>query len=385
MRHRHQQAVRSKRGYWRPAFFSLFCLALLQMVSNLSLSQSRPVMDQQEAMKTFAGLLKIPLEPPEVTVKLTSSAIEEGLLVEDVRWNSLDHEQPAAFVIRPKEANGRLPAIICLHGTGGSRESMTTRTFGVGPWKRFGDDKTHQRLLGWARQLSRQGYLTLSLTQRGLDRRIPDTDNQSKNLLVHGRTLMGAIVYEIRQALSYLQQRPDVDPQRIGVTGLSFGGITAFYTWLTDDRITAAASICGGVGSVETLLQIGHPSYHGYYWWIPGMLEYGDQGDFAAAMAPRPLMLWAPLQDIGMPKEGVERFLERAMPTYQRAGATRSLVVHRPQGEHEFTLEAFKAMTQFFDSQFKLTSGAINEIDPLDSAIGCSISHPSLVGSAVSH
>ena len=176
---------------------------------------------------------------------------------------------------------------------------------------------------------------------------------------------MGAIVYEIRQALTYLQQRPDVDPQRIGVTGLSFGGITSFYTWLTDDRIAAAASICGGVGSVETLLQIGHPSYHGYYWWIPGMLEHGDQGEFAAAMAPRPLMLWAPLQDIGMPKEGVDRFLECVIPAYQRAGATRSLIVHQPPGEHEFTLEAFKAMTQFFDSQFKPSSGAGNEIIPL--------------------
>jgi dienelactone hydrolase len=342
-------------------------------------------MDQRKAMETFAGLLKIPLAPPDVTVQLITGSSEESLLVEDVRWNSLDHEQPSAFVIRPRETNGKLPAIICLHGTGGSRESMTTPTFGVGPWTRFGDDKPHQRLLGWARELSRQGYLTLSLTQRGLDRRTPDTDNQSKNLLVHGRTLMGAIVYEIRQALSYLQQRPDVDPQRIGVTGLSFGGITAFYTWLTDDRIAAAASICGGVGSVETLLQIGHPSYHGYYWWIPGMLEYGDQGDFAAAMAPRPLMLWAPLQDIGMPKEGVERFLECVLPAYQRAGASRSLVVHRQPGEHEFTPEAFKAMKQFFDSQIKPSSGAGNEIIPLDSAIGRGICRQSFVGRAASH
>ena len=304
-------------------------------------------------MKVFADLLKIPPSPPEVAVTVIGSSSEENLSIEDVQWTSLDHEQASAFVIRPKQSDRKLPAIICLHGTGGSRESETTRTFGIGNWVKYGDDKPHQRLLGSARELSRQGYLTLALTQRGLDRRTPNTDDQAKNLLVHGRTMMGAIVYEIRQAVTYLQQRPDIDHQRIGMTGLSFGGITTFYTWLTDDRIAAAASICGGVGSVETLLQIGHPSYHGLYWWIPGMLEHGDQGDFAAAMAPRPLMLWAPLQDIGMPREGVEQFLQRVMPAYQKAGADRALIVHRPAGEHEFTLEAYKAMKQFFDDQLQ--------------------------------
>jgi dienelactone hydrolase len=193
----------------------------------------------------------------------------------------------------------------------------------------------------------------LALTQRGLDIRTPDTNDQAKNLLVHGRTLMGAIVYEIRQSVTYLQQRPDVDSSHIGMAGLSFGGITTFYTWLVDDRLAAAASICGGVGSVEELLRKGSPSYHGFYWWLPGMLLFGDQGDYAAAMAPRPLMLWAPLQDIGMPQEGVARFVEQVEPAYVKAGAANNLVVYRLPGEHQFSLEAFTATKKFFDAFLK--------------------------------
>jgi dienelactone hydrolase len=329
----------------------LFCIAGLMVFLPLSdeCEAERRIMSRAEAFRTFALLLKIPPAPPEVTVTVRNRLEEEGVVIEDISWESLDGEKPEAYVIRPKEAEGPLPAIVCLHGTGGDRASMCTKEFGQGEWTQYGSSKPHTRLLGWARELTRRGYLTLALTQRGLGPRTPDTNDQAKNLLVRGRTLMGALVYEIRQAITYLENRDDVNHSRIGITGLSFGGITTFYTWLVDDRPAAAASICGGVGSVDELLKRGSPSYHGLYWWIPDMLTRGDQGDFAAAMAPRPLMLWAPLEDIGMPKEGVDRFLTVARPAYEAAGAPQTLVVHQLPGEHSFTTEAFHAMAAFFD------------------------------------
>ena len=119
--------------------------------------------------------------------------------------------------------------------------------------------------------------------------------------------------------------RPDL-PERAARCGqdwhhwMSFGGITSFYAWLLDDRVAAAAPICGGVGSLETFIRLGRLSYHGTYWWVPGMLRRGDHGDFASAMAPRPLMVWAPSSDVGMPREGVDRFREQVEPAYARAG-----------------------------------------------------------------
>jgi hypothetical protein len=116
-----------------------------------------------------------------------------------------------------------------------------------------------------------------------------------------------------------------------------------------DDRIAAAAPICGGIGSIQEFINHGARTYHGIYWWIPDMLTRGDQGDFAAAMAPRPLMLWAPAQDIGMPNQGIDKFLEATVPAYKQAGAADRLVVHRPPGEHALTKESVEAAKQFFD------------------------------------
>jgi dienelactone hydrolase len=309
---------------------------------------ARAAQSGEESRRTLSALMTIPAEPPAVRVEIASRQTEDGLIVEDLSWESLDGQRASAIVIRPA-AGGRRPAIIALHGTGGSRESMTTAAFGPGDWTRPGDDKPHRRMLGWARELARRGYVTLALTQRGLDRRAPpDTNDQAKDLLVRGRTLMGAIVHEIRQAVTYLEQREDVERDRIGVTGMSFGGITAFYTWAVDGRVAAAASICGGVGSIDVLLRQGRPSYHGFYWWIPDIVTRGDQAAFAAALAPRPLMLWAPQSDIGMPRAGVDRFVEQVRPAYARAGADANFVVHQPAGEHEFTPAAFDAVARFF-------------------------------------
>jgi dienelactone hydrolase len=304
-------------------------------------------------MRVFTDLLRIPFEPPDVNPTVNSKREEEGLIIEDVSWPSIDGETVPAFLVRPAKAVGRLPAVICLHGTSTNREVNIAPKFGYAEWTRYGSQQKTTTLFGWARELSRRGYVTLSITQRGLDIRQPDTEARDKALLVHGRNVMGAIVYEIRQGVTYLRQRPEVDPQKIGSTGISFGGITTFYTWLADDRLAAAAPICGGVGSVQEFITHGARGYHGIYWWVPDLLTKGDQGDFAAAMAPRPLMLWAPRNDIGMPNEGVDRFLATAAPAYKRVGAADRLVVHRPPGEHALTIEAFEAMFQFFERFLK--------------------------------
>ena len=331
----------------------LFAPVLTVLIALTAATAGEPGAFASVARKTFADLLKVSLDPPEVSVTVAERKTEDGILVEDLSWESLDGERAPALVMRPANATGRLPAIICLHGSSGSRESMSTNTFGTGSWTRYGRERSHTRLLGWARELARQGYVALALTQRGLDRRRPGINDQSNALLAQGRTGMGAILHEIRQAVTYLESRPDVDPKRIGAAGLSFGGITAFYVWLIDERVAAAAPICGGVGSVDALIRVGRPDYHGTYWFIPNMLEKGDQADFAAAMAPRPLMVWAPTEDIGMPREGVDRFREVVAPAYERAGRSSALLNHQPPGQHTFSMAAFEAMTEFFRTHLR--------------------------------
>jgi hypothetical protein len=50
-----------------------------------------------------------------------------------------------------------------------------------------------------------------------------------------------------RRALTFLEQRPEVDPDRLGVYGHSMGGKLTVLTAGTDNRVKAAAPSCGGI------------------------------------------------------------------------------------------------------------------------------------------
>ena len=69
-------------------------------------------------------------------------------------------------------------------------------------------------------------------------------------------------VWDIIVLLDYLETRPDVDGARIGMTGLSLGGM---HTWLAaalDDRIAVAAPMIGvQVTSLPANHLFTHPSF----------------------------------------------------------------------------------------------------------------------------
>jgi len=63
---------------------------------------------------------------------------------------------------------------------------------------------------------------------------------------------LGQALADVRRAVDVLASRPEVDPRRIGVTGISLGGITAATAAALDPRIARAALILAGgdLGSI---------------------------------------------------------------------------------------------------------------------------------------
>ena len=59
-----------------------------------------------------------------------------------------------------------------------------------------------------------------------------------------GYTPAGTEVWNAIRALDYLETRPEVDKDRIGLTGISGGGAITWYTSAIDDRVKVAAPVC---------------------------------------------------------------------------------------------------------------------------------------------
>jgi cephalosporin-C deacetylase-like acetyl esterase len=55
-----------------------------------------------------------------------------------------------------------------------------------------------------------------------------------------------------RRALTFLEQQPEVDGERLGVYGHSMGGKLTVMTAGSDDRVKAAAPSCGGISDLES-------------------------------------------------------------------------------------------------------------------------------------
>ena len=107
---------------------------------------------------------------------------------------------PIPAELKLPAGEGRFPAVIVLHGCGGRGASQLT----------------------WARRLNGWGYAALvpdSMTPRGVVRVCEPADQK----LVTPRDR----VADVGSAVAWLRTRPEIDPNRIAVLGLSHGGTTA--------------------------------------------------------------------------------------------------------------------------------------------------------------
>lgn len=138
-----------------------------------------------------------------------------------------------------------------------------------------------------------------------------------------GANLARYMIHDGRCALDYLQRRPDVDDDRIGVTGTSGGGVQTQYLALVDDRIDAAAPCCS-ITEREEWLKTGKriDAEQLIYGAIPRGINYDD---FVAAMAPRPVCVGAATSDEYFPIEGVHKTVARAQRVYDLYDAEENL------------------------------------------------------------
>lgn len=155
----------------------------------------------------------------------------------------------AAFYGRPK-AGGKVPGLLHMHG-GGQRAFLNVVRYYVGRgygcisvnWGGWPLDEKHPEWpnTDWGAvdptQSNVRGYGSLKPTPKSLAS-FPSPKNNNWYLLT----------LACRRALTFLERRPEVDGDRLGVFGHSMGGNLTFYVAGTDARVKAAVPSVGGVG-----------------------------------------------------------------------------------------------------------------------------------------
>ncbi|MGI8785663.1 MAG: alpha/beta hydrolase family protein [Acidobacteriota bacterium] len=209
---------------------------------------------------------------------------------------------------------------------------------------------------GWARALSRKGFLTLSLDYRGSEPRGQNIFTDAVRAQLEGRNYMGELVHEVMRAVDYLLARPDVDGARIGVTGFSLGGAISWYAGAVDPRISVIVPVCGGAGTYDALLRhTRETDYHSQYFYPAGFLKLfpGDQPEVFASLAPRATLVVGRDQDQGMPSEGLRKLEQEAGAAYSSRGVADRFSVFVTAGDHAYTEEMFERVSAWFERFLK--------------------------------
>ncbi len=319
---------------------------LLAVVSALLISAAGAIGQERRATAESAQsrmrrVLSLPQEKTPLSAEVLQKSADGEMALEDIRFRAERDVWVPAIVVKPLASTQPLPAIICLPGTGGTRQQLTDTRLQLSERPRT----------GWARALARGGFLTLSLDYRGSAAREQNIFTGAVREQLEGRSYMGLLVYEVMRAVDYLLTRPDVDRTRIGITGFSLGGAVSWYAAAADPRLRAVVPVCGGAGTYDALLQYQRQTgYHSQYFYPAGFLKLfpGDQPEVFASVAPRAVLVVGRDQDQGMPVAGLKRLEQEVKAAYARRDAADRFAVHLTAGDHTYTEEMFEQVSQWF-------------------------------------
>lgn len=306
---------------------------------------------QREAIRTIVldCLGDMPARPSPLDVRTVSVDQKNGYRIEKfVFYNGVDSEVPGYIAI-PDKRDGRLPAVLTMHGHSSSIENM----FGYSPNSQTVAEALVMRgrvVLGIDNYFTgeRRGTGPAGAREKSEHSAAQEISLFKLNLWL-GRTLWGMMLRDQQIALDYLESRPEVDAARIGAQGMSMGSTQAWWLGAIDERIKAVVGVAC-LTRYEDLIAVRQLGAHGIYYFVPGILKHFDSEGMLALLAPRPFLALTGDSDPGSPLAGIrklEETLTRVYNLYDRADTFRSVVF--PQTGHVYTTEMKQMMLEWFD------------------------------------
>ncbi len=278
----------------------------------------------REKIETLAGMV-----PPPPSCDLAPTVVErteladDGLIREKVVYQSEPDVWVPAWLLQPRDPPAtRLPAVLALHGHGGRWGKG--QVAGVAEEHPVVREHIVSYNYDYGRQFARRGYVVLCpdarvFGERAVGRWSPEDpvrgydpcDRAGNQAALLGFSLLALTVWDDRRGIDYLQSRPDVDPARIGVAGLSLGGTRTTFVSALDDRLQA--TVISGYLNTFKVYALDQGLCGGQF--VPGLLRWAELPDVTALIAPRPLLIEAGIQDDGFPiaaSRAAHRTLARA-------------------------------------------------------------------------
>ena len=280
-----------------------------------------------------------PSERTPLNLRTAEATEHDGYRREYTTFESSPGVIVPAWLLIPDGLQAPAPAVIAIHGHG----------YGVDDVVGINEDGTDRREpqgyhKDFAVELCRRGMVVIAPEMLGFGRRREEVDKQadpSRNScrfaavwgIMLGKPLPGRRIFDVMRTIDVLGTRPEVDAARIGIMGISGGGMVALFTAALEDRLKAAA-VSGYLCTFkESILAIDHCLCN----FVPGLLEDAEMYDVAALLAPRPLLIEAGTRDTIFPLPAVEHAYTQVHRAYASLGAAGRLDKDVFEGAHQIS------------------------------------------------
>ena len=236
---------------------------------------------------------------PPPRMRVLERVERDGYTREKIIFDSSPGVSVPAYLLIPEgiRPGERRPGILAAHGHGAGKASICGVTREQEP-----DPRVRARMVNneYAVHAVKRGYVVIAPDWIPFGARRPPEwwtrerrdacDMSSMALQYFGRTLLAQNVWDGMRAVDVLREHPNVDPDRIGVIGLSYGGTMATHLLINDRRIKAGV-VSGYVSTVrgDALGPRGKGNTCGAQY-VPGLLLHGDIPDMLGLAVPKPVL-----------------------------------------------------------------------------------------------
>ncbi len=183
--------------------------------------------------RTIEQALFIPSPLPAIeTREYGTFQVERGVSADRLTYATEFGMRVPAIVYHPDDQSVKRPALIIVNGHGGDKYSWYSIYAGV-LFARAGAVVLTYDPIGEGERNSQHKSGT-----RQHDRYVPPDEN--------GARMGGLMITDVRQAVTYLTSRIDVDPSRIAAAGYSMGSFVVSLTCAVETRLRACTAVGGG-------------------------------------------------------------------------------------------------------------------------------------------
>ncbi len=301
----------------------------------------RPALREQYL--DMLGLWPLPEKTP-LKATVTRTLERDGVVIEMVHFQSRPGLYVTGNLYRPKGAKGRLPTILYVCGhSGRGRDGNKTAFQDHGMW------------------FARNGYVclivdTLQLGEvKGVHHGTYNLNRWWWHSLAY--TPAGVECWNGIRAIDYLLGRPDVDANRLGVTGISGGGAVTIWIAAADERVKCAVPV-SGMSDLESYVTNKVINGHCDCMFLVNLYGW-EWTTIAALIAPRPLLFANSDNDRIFPMDGNRRIIARLRETYKMYGKPALVDDHVSVGGHDYRKDLRVAIFRWINKHVKGHTGPV--------------------------